>query len=56
MVDGYRLSCSLGILDTCYQTADLETVEAEYSELEDIPETAISLRALIRGTRRRQRT
>jgi hypothetical protein len=51
VLDGgwYRLGCSLEILNTCYQAADLETVEAEYSELEDIPETTISLRAVIRG-------
>ena len=39
----------VGILDTRYQTADLEAVEAEYSELDSIPETAISLTAVIRG-------
>jgi len=45
----YRLGCSQGILDIHYQAADLEPVEAEYSELEDIPETTISLTAVIRG-------
>ena len=39
--------CSLGILDTRYQAADLEAVDAAYSELDDIPETTISLSALI---------
>jgi len=51
VLDGgwYRLGCSQGILDIHYQAADLEPVEAEYSELEDIPETTISLTAVIRG-------
>ena len=50
VLDGgwYRLGCSLGILDTHYQAADLEAVEAEYSELDNIPETTISLIAVIR--------
>ena len=47
VLDGgwYRLGCSQGILATHYQAADLETVEAEYSELEDIPEMTILLTA-----------
>jgi len=44
----YQLGCSQGILDI-HQAADLKPVEAEYSELEDIPETTISLTAVIRG-------
>jgi len=49
VLDGgwYRLGCSLGILDTHYQAADLEAVEAEYSELDNIPETTVSLTAVI---------
>jgi len=34
--------------DTNYQAADSESVQAEYDELTDIPQTAISLTATIR--------
>jgi len=34
--------------DTNYQAADSESVQAEYDELMDIPQTAISLTATIR--------
>jgi len=34
---------SLGILEANYRAADLESVNAEFSELDTIPETTISL-------------
>ena len=34
--------------DTNYQAADSESIQAEYDELVDIPQTAISLTATIR--------
>ena len=33
------------MIDTHYRAADLEKVDAEYSELDNIPETVVSLRA-----------
>ncbi|CAG8669214.1 9287_t:CDS:1, partial [Paraglomus occultum] len=42
----YRLGC-LGILDTHYQAADIEAVEAAYGGLDGISETTISLTVLI---------
>ena len=50
VLDGgwYKLGCSSGILDTHYQAADLEMVDAEYSELDNIPEMVVSLTAAVR--------
>ena len=44
----YKLGCSSGMIDTHYRAADLEKVDAEYSELDNIPETVVSLRAAVR--------
>jgi len=40
-----------GISDTHYQAADLEMVDAEYSELDNIPEMVVLLTAAVRGAR-----
>ena len=50
VLDGgwYKLGCSVGILDTHYQATDLEGIQAEFSELADIPQTTISLTAAVR--------
>ena len=41
----YRLGCVFGVLDRCYLAGEMETVSAEFPELEKIPETRISLTA-----------
>ena len=38
----------MGILDVCYQAADLEIVVADFPELEDIPRTTVSLTEAVR--------
>jgi hypothetical protein len=45
VLDGgfYRLGCAYGILRTCYQVSDLESISAEFPELENIPDKQISL-------------
>ncbi|CAG8466835.1 4879_t:CDS:1 [Paraglomus brasilianum] len=45
VLDGgvYHLGCAYGILGTCYQVFDLESISAEFPELENIPEKQISL-------------
>ena len=35
------------MIDTHYRAAGLEKVDAEYSELDNIPETVVSLRAAV---------
>ena len=44
----YRLGCTLGTLDVCYQAADLELTLANFHELEDIPDTTVSLTEVAR--------
>ena len=44
----YRLGCVFGVLDRCYLAGEMETVSAEFPELEKIPETRISLTAASR--------
>src|SRR6185503_10685272 len=44
----YKLGCSSGILNINYQAADLEIVDAVYRELDNIPETVVSLTAAVR--------
>jgi hypothetical protein len=39
----YKFGCSLGILEVNYRAADLESFNAEFSELDTISETTISL-------------
>jgi len=39
------------VTDTHYQAADLEMVDAEYSELDNIPEMVGSLTAAVRDAR-----
>ena len=41
----------MGILDVCYQAADLEIVVADFPELEDIPRTTVSLTEAVRRQR-----
>ena len=36
------------MIDTHYRAADLEKVDAEYSELDNIPETVVSLRTAVK--------
>jgi hypothetical protein len=45
----YRLGCTLGTLDVCYQAADLELTLADFHELEDIPDTTVSLTEVARS-------
>ena len=49
VLDGgwYKLGCSSGILNINYQAADLEIVDAVYSELDNIPEMVVSLTAAV---------
>ena len=42
-----NLYCTLGTLDVCYQ-AELELTLADFHELEDIPDTAVSLTEVAR--------
>src|SRR6185503_11460272 len=44
----YKLGCSSGILNINYQAADLEIVDAVYRELDNIPETVVSLTVAVR--------
>lgn len=44
----YRLGCTLGTLDVCYQAADLELTLADFDELKDIPDTTVSLTEVAR--------
>ena len=43
----YRLGCTLSMLDTCYQ-ATRELTLADFHELEDIPDTTVSLTEVAR--------
>jgi len=45
----YRLGCTLGTLDVCYQAADLEPTLVDFHELEDIPDTTVSLTKVARS-------
>jgi len=44
----YRLGCTLGTLNVCYQAADLELTLANFLELDDIPDEAVSLTEVAR--------
>jgi len=44
----YRLGCTLGTLNACYQAADLELTLASFHELEDIPDATVSLTEVAR--------
>ena len=46
--NSYRLGCTFGTLDVCYQAADLELTLADFRELEDIPDTTVSLTEVAR--------
>ena len=45
ILDGglYRLGCAHGILRTCYQTTNMEGINAEFPELDNVPDNQISL-------------
>ena len=39
----YCLGCAFGILERCYLASEMESVSAEFPELENIPSSQISL-------------
>jgi hypothetical protein len=44
----YRLGCVFGVIERCYLAGEMETISAEFPELDKIPDTRISLTAASR--------
>ena len=47
----YRIGCSSGRINVCYNAADMERVSAEFPELDEIPDQIVSLTEAVRQER-----